>query len=211
MGQGRVAEAVEVIACIEAKSVNDPYISTQRNEIEYSIQYERDNAVSWRDLFLGKKTNDTKTLRRLILGAGTQFMQQFEGVNVISYYLPTVLMESVGLSNDMSRLLTACNAVSYFVFTSGAVLLVERWGRRGLMMISTVGQFFSFLLITIMLRFSDTQPNGEKFASASIVFFFLFYIAFGLGMLGVPWLYPTEISSLPMRTKTAAVSTATNW
>ena len=211
MGQGRVAEAVEVIACIEAKSVNDPYISTQRNEIEYSIQYERDNAVSWRDLFLGKKTNDTKTLRRLILGAGTQFMQQFEGVNVISYYLPTVLMESVGLSNDMSRLLTACNAVSYFVFTSGAVLLVERWGRRGLMMISTVGQFFSFLLITIMLRFSDTQPNGEKFASASIAFFFLFYIAFGLGMLGVPWLYPTEISSLPMRTKTAAVSTATNW
>ncbi|PWY66506.1 general substrate transporter [Aspergillus sclerotioniger CBS 115572] len=211
MAQGRIPEAIEVIACIEAKSVNDPYISTQRNEIEYSIQYERENAVSWRDLFLGKKTNDTKTLRRLVLGAGTQFMQQFEGVNVISYYLPTVLMESVGLSNKMSRLLTACNAVSYFVFTSGAVLLVERWGRRGLMMISTIGQFFSFLLITIMLRFSGTQPNGEKFASASIVFFFLFYIAFGMGMLGVPWLYPTEISSLPMRTKTAAVSTATNW
>ncbi|THX23280.1 hypothetical protein D6D11_10555 [Aureobasidium pullulans] len=30
-------------------------------------------------------------------------------------------------------------------------------------------------------------------------------------MLGVPWLYPTEINSLPMRTKGVAVSTATNW
>lgn len=30
-------------------------------------------------------------------------------------------------------------------------------------------------------------------------------------MLGVPWLYPTEINSLPMRTKGAAVATATNW
>lgn len=29
--------------------------------------------------------------------------------------------------------------------------------------------------------------------------------------LGVPWLYPTEINSLPMRTKGAAVATATNW
>jgi hypothetical protein len=30
-------------------------------------------------------------------------------------------------------------------------------------------------------------------------------------MLGVPWLYPTEINSLPMRTKGAAVATATDW
>ncbi|RDK41032.1 hypothetical protein M752DRAFT_294703 [Aspergillus phoenicis ATCC 13157] len=67
MQQGRTGEAVEVIACIEDKSVDDPYITTQRSEIEYTIQYERDNDVSWRDLFSRKKTNDTNTLRRLLL------------------------------------------------------------------------------------------------------------------------------------------------
>lgn len=35
--------------------------------------------------------------------------------------------------------------------------------------------------------------------------------SFGVGMLGIPWLYPTEVNSLPMRTKGAAVATATNW
>lgn len=75
-------------------------------------------------------------------------------------------------------------------------------------MLSTAGQFLAFLLITILLRYAE---SNEKVASASITFFFLFYIAFGMGMLGIPWLYPTEISSLPMRTKNAAVATATNW
>ncbi|KAF7596388.1 hypothetical protein BBP40_002132 [Aspergillus hancockii] len=193
MRHGHEAEAIEVLAAIEAKSIHDPYISTQRNEIEYSIHYERKNNVRWRDLFSRKKTNDTKTLRRLLPGAGTQFIQQFEGINILSYYLPTVLMNSVGLSNQMVRLLTACNATSYFIFTYLAVPLVERRGRRGLMLFSTAGQFFSFLFITILLRFAEISPDGPNVASASIALFFLFYISFGLGMLG------------------AALATATDW
>ncbi|KAL3448294.1 general substrate transporter [Aspergillus insuetus] len=217
MQQGQSIEALHVLAAIEGKSVNDAYISTQRNEIEYSIYYERENAVRWRDLLFSKTTTNgtnTNTLRRLLLGAGTQFMQQLEGINIMSYYLPTVLINSVGLSNSTARLLTACNSVSYFVFTAMAVPLVDRWGRRGLMLSSTAGQFACFLIITILLRFAETSGETEsrsRFGSASIAFFFLYYIAFGMGMLSVPWLYPTEISSLPMRTKTAAVATATNW
>ncbi|PYI32180.1 general substrate transporter [Aspergillus indologenus CBS 114.80] len=212
MQHGHEAEAMQVLAAIEAKPIDDPYIATQRSEIEYSIHYERENAVRWRDLFRSRHgSNDTKTLRRLLLGAGSQFMQQFEGINIMSYYMPTVLMESVGLSNRSARLLAACSSVSYFVFTAMAVPLVEKWGRRGLMLSSTAGQFMCFLIITILLSYADTLADGSKYGSASIAFFFLYYIFFGMGMLAVPWLYPTEISSLPMRTKTAAVATATNW
>ena len=79
------------------------------------------------------------------------------------------------------------------------------------MLLSTFGQFLSFLVITILLRYADDSNTGEKLASASIAFFFLFYATFGIGMLAVPWLYPTEINSLPMGTKGAAVATRTNW
>ena len=79
------------------------------------------------------------------------------------------------------------------------------------MMLSTFGQFLSFLIITILLKFSETSSQGKSFGSASVAFFFLYYASFAIGMLGVPWLYPTEINSLPMRTKGAAVATATNW
>lgn len=232
MSHGHEVEAIEVLASLEDKSVNDPYISTQRNEIIYSIQYEKENAISWTQLlFKANKDDSTKTLRRLLLGAGTQFIQQFEGINIMSYYLPKILismysrkllyemertdlashLDSVGLSNSMARLLTACNSVSYFCFTLLSVPLVEHWGRRWLMMLSTLGQLLCFLIITILLRFAEPRPTGSAVASASVAFFFLFYISFGLGMLGIPWLYPTEISSLPMRTKSAAVATATNW
>ncbi|KAJ5288760.1 hypothetical protein N7478_001790 [Penicillium angulare] len=209
---GKEEEAVEVISCLEAKDVDDPFVIAQRNEIEFAIRYEQENGVRWRDL-LKKNENDTKTLRRLLLGAGSQFMQQFGGINIMSYYLPTVLEQAVGMEESMARLLTACNAISYMIFSGLAVLLIERMGRRGLMLLSTGGQFFCFLIITILLKFAETTSGDvtQKYGSASVAFFFLFHGAFGIGMLGIPWLYPTEINSLPMRTKGAALATATDW
>lgn len=126
----------------------------------------------------------------------------------MSYYLPLVLINSVGLSNNLSRLLTACNATSYFLSACFAVVLVERFGRRGMMIMSGLGQFSAFLVITILLRFAEMN---KVYATASVAFFFLYHVAFAIGMLGVTWLYPTEINSLPMRTKGAAIATATNW
>lgn len=71
------------------------------------------------------------------------------------------------------------------------------------------------MIITICIRYSEDPGTGRtanvKWAEASIAFFFLYYIFFGIGWQGVPWLYPTEINSLSMRTKGAALGTATNW
>ena len=79
ISHGRKDEALQVLACIEAKALDDPYITTQHDEIQFSIQYEREEAIRWRDLLRGTKSDGTKTLRRLLLGAGTQAMQQFQG------------------------------------------------------------------------------------------------------------------------------------
>jgi MFS family permease len=127
----------------------------------------------------------------------------------MSYYLPSVLIDEVGLSNETARLVTAVNATTYLIFSFVSVPLVERWGRRSLMLISTAGQGLAFLIITILLRYA--AKGSESSATGSIPFFFFYYIAFGVGMLGIPWLYPTEINSIAMRTKGAATATATNW
>ncbi|KAJ4057359.1 hypothetical protein NW761_003036 [Fusarium oxysporum] len=212
IAHGRTQEATEILACIEDKPTTSPVVTAQLHEIQYSVDYELQHAVKWKDILLrrNKDTADTKTLRRLLLGANTQLMQQFGGINMMSYYMPTVLINSVGLSESMARLLSACNAVSYLIFSSIAILLVERWGRRGLMLLSTSGQLLSFLVITILLRYAVGDMK-EPLGSASVAFFFFYFISFGVGMLGVPWLYPTEVNSLPMRTKGAALATGTNW
>ena len=92
LAHGREDEAREVISCLEAKPPNDAFVVAQCNEINYSVCYERENSVRWRDLWK-QRHNGTKTLRRLLLGAGTQFMQQFEGISIMSYFFPTVLMK----------------------------------------------------------------------------------------------------------------------
>lgn len=127
----------------------------------------------------------------------------------MSYYLPSVLIDQVGLSNERARLVTGINATTYLIFSFVSVPLVERWGRRSLMLLSTAGQGLAFLIICILLRYA--AKGSQDSANASIPFFFLYYIAFGIGMLGIPWLYPTEINSIAMRTKGAATATATNW
>ncbi|KAB8277247.1 general substrate transporter [Aspergillus minisclerotigenes] len=125
-------ETIEILSCIEDKPIDDPYVVAQKNEIEYTIYYERENAIRWRDILLRRKTDstDSKSLRRLILGAGTQFMQQFE-----------------------------VNSVTYPICTCCAVGLIERMGGRGLMMLSTAGQFFAFLIITILLRYAEANAE----------------------------------------------------
>lgn len=212
MAHGRPEEAQKIIAALEGLPIEDPYVVTQIEEVEWAVQAERETDVSWWDLLRGRG-NGTCTMRRLLLGAGTQAMQQFSGINVTSYYLPTVLETSVGLSNNLARLLAACNSVSYLIFGSLAVPFVERLGRRGLMIGGAAGQFVCYLLITVLLRYNELAGYDatKQVASASVAFFFLFYVFFGFGWQGVPWLYPTEINSLGMRTKGAAVGTATNW
>ncbi|KAG8525913.1 uncharacterized protein KY384_000675 [Bacidia gigantensis] len=198
IAHGHIDEADQIIADLEAKDVMDPFVITESKEIQKAAEYEREHGVSWIDLIKGKSAPGTCTIRRLLLGGGAQAMQQLAGINVTSYYLPTVLIQSVKLDEKLARLLAACNS---------------RWGRRKMMIYAATGQAVSYALITALLRYSEKEgyPHQKEVASASITFFFTYYIFFGIGFQGVPWLYPTEINSLAMRTKGAAVGTACNW
>ena len=85
-------------------------------------------------------------------------------------------------------------------------------GRRFLMLFSSAGQFVCYAIITGLLsQVVLDDPSTTKYGSASIAFFFLYYLFFGFGWQGIPWLYPTEVNSLGMRTRGAGLGTATNW
>lgn len=53
--------------------------------------------------------------------------------------------------------------------------------------------------------------NAQAYNIVAVVFFFIFWAAFGMGLLPVPWIYPTEINSLEMRTVGASLAVCTNW
>lgn len=79
IAKGRIQEADVILADLEELEVEDPYVVTQSKEIQWAVQYERENNVPWMDLLRGKAPEGagTGTLRRVFLGMGTQAMQQF--------------------------------------------------------------------------------------------------------------------------------------
>jgi hypothetical protein len=125
----------------------------------------------------------------------------------------------------MARLLAAVNSVSYLLFSTIGIPNVERWGRRKMLMYAAAGQCFCYLIITVMIRYNEMPgyAHQTEVAKASVAFFFLYYVFFGIGFQGVPWLreherrryqmltYHAEINSLSMKNKGAALGTATNW
>ena len=174
-------------------------------EIKTSIAAEQNPAVR----------RDTKPWFRLMLGVGSQAMQQLTGINIICYFLPYVLTESLGLSGSTARLLAAVNAMTYLFSTFIGLCLVERWGRRRLMMYGAFGQCFCWLAITILLKIASREDvhsaRQQQLGSAAVLFFFLFNCFFGATWQGVSWLYPTEINSTQNRIIGMSCGVATNW
>jgi MFS family permease len=102
-----------------------------------------------------------------------------------------VLIDSAGQTNTMARLLAACNSVSYLLFSLIGIPNIERWGRRKMLMYAAAGQSVCYFVITICIGLNERPgfAHAEIAAKASIAFFFLYYVFFGIGFQGVPWLY----------------------
>lgn len=126
----RHSEALEVIARLEGKNktIHDADVTAQFLSIQSTLEVERKDQVPTMDVLMCR--DKTQNLRRLLLSCGTQFMQQFSGVNALGYYLPTLLQQSVGLGEQESRLLTAVNGTSYLFAAFCCLAIIDRFGRR---------------------------------------------------------------------------------
>lgn len=131
---------------------------------------------------------------------------QISGINLITYYAAKIY-EDLGMSGFMSRLLAALNGTEYFIASWPAVWLVERVGRRKLMLFGAAGQAMTMAIL------AGVNPNEDNKGCqiAAIVFLFVFNTFFAIGWLGMTWLYPAEITPLRIRAPANALSTSSNW
>lgn len=199
-------EALDVmIALDDSRARSVTWVRQDFEEIKRSIALEQSS----------DSKRNTKPLFRLILGVGVQAMQQLTGINIICYYLPYVLTQSVGLEGSTARLLAAVNAMTYLGSTFIGLFFIERWGRRRLMMFGALGQSFCWLAITVLLSQASNADGYStpqvQLGSAAVFFFFAFNCFFGAGWQGVSWLYPTEINSTRYRITGMSYGVATNW
>lgn len=82
IAHGEVEQARRILADLEGLDVNDEHVTTDVKEIEFAVVFEREHGVFWGDLLRGRigDQTGTSTIRRLVLGMGTQIMQQLSGI-----------------------------------------------------------------------------------------------------------------------------------
>ncbi|KAI1212067.1 hexose carrier protein [Annulohypoxylon truncatum] len=172
-------------------------------EIQQSVRHEMSlGKITVRSLF----TNDSiQTTRRLILGAGTQLMQQWSGINAVLYYFP-VVFASIGLSRNLSLILAACNAMNLMFSACVGALYIDTFGRKRLMALGAAGQSLCFVFVTVGLAM-----GGNQWDIVAISFIFGYITVFGLSWIAVPWMYPAEVNTQRMRIAGSGVATAANW
>ncbi|XHG09711.1 hypothetical protein AWENTII_012752 [Aspergillus wentii] len=207
--KGRTSQAQDIYARLLDKPYDDPMvmeeIQSQTASLHQGAELQQSNPL--KEIF----TADSKqqTLRRILLGAGTAIFQQVGGTNVIAYYLPIVLTRSVGLSNRLALVLSACDSISLMVWGAVAALLIDRVGRKKLLLMGVTASSICFALVAVGLRYGG--PDNAGMSILAVVFIFAYYVFYGLSLLSIPFMYPAEINSQKMRNIGTSFATTVNW
>lgn len=207
--KGREDEAREVLACLMGDESDEVFIDTEFTAIKATVLEMAKG--SFRDMFT---MGEDRHFHRTMLAYVNQMFQQISGINLITYYIPTIIEQQIGMSGTNSRLIAACNGTEYFAASWVAVFTVEKFGRRSLMIFGAIGMSFSMVILAITDSISSTHKQtdiGTKAGIAQTVFLFVFNTFFAIGWLGMTWLYPAEIVPLKIRAPANALSTSSNW
>jgi sugar porter (SP) family MFS transporter len=140
----------------------------------------------------------------VFVGVGLAIFQQITGVNTIVYYSPAILRMSGFPSAKAAILAAAVIGVMNVVTTLVAIALIDRVGRRFLLLLSLAGMTVSLGLV---------GAGFHWHASGLIVFFEVvaYMVSFNIGLGPVMWLLISEIYPTKIRGKAMSLATLSVW
>ncbi|KAL2814110.1 general substrate transporter [Aspergillus granulosus] len=207
---GNKQEAIEVLSAIYDKPVDHPDITGEADTIELalSVVAEAEGSMSWVSTF---RQDKLRTRYRIFLAWFVQFMNQAGGINLVVYYILTVLQSNVGLEHRLAQIIAGCIQLMFPLGSLIPSLTLDKMGRRSTMIWGSAGLSISMMLVSALLSQSDDTSRGKAFASGSVAFFFTYMFIFGASMNCVPWVYVPEILPLHARTRGTAIGVSSNW
>ncbi|KAE8367027.1 general substrate transporter [Aspergillus caelatus] len=203
--QGRNDEALEILEYLNEKPRDDPYIVNEFRSIQETVK--EMSKGSYRSLF---DMSEYREFHRVALAYVNQMFQQISGINLITYYAPSLYSE-IGLGEgNLPKLLAACNGTEYLMAAFIPIFIIEKAGRRPLMLFGAAGMSISMAVLA-GTNYRLTHLGDSQAGIGQAVFLFVFNTFFAIGWLGMTWLYPAEIVPLRIRAPTNALATSANW
>lgn len=155
---------------------------------------------SWREVF------SPAMRKRLGVGMFLALFCQITGINTVLYYGSIIVSEHFpGQSTSMALIANVIIGVVNLLFTIVAMIYLDRWGRRAILLIASGGMGVALTLLVLGLNVPGVSPLLMLGA-------ILLYVAFfALGMGPGPWLIISEIFPTKVRGRAASIATATLW
>jgi MFS transporter, SP family, galactose:H+ symporter len=176
-------------------------VDSELQEIENSLA-RRDERGNWRDLLM-------PGLRpALIVGIGLAIFQQVTGINTVIYYAPMII-QSAGISSASGAILaTAGIGIVNVLMTIVAMRLIDRIGRRPLLLAGIAGMVVTLFLLGWAFRSASATGALAWIAVVSIM---VYVASFAISLGPIFWLLISEIYPLKVRSSTEGLAATFNW
>ena len=184
-------------------------VNLKIEQIRHSL--EREQKESLRDLIGGRFG-----LQPIVwLGIALSLFQQLVGINVIFYY-STTLWQSVGFDESQALLTSTITSVMNIVATILAILLVDKVGRRIMLLVGSAGMTVSLGLMAFAFSFGqvtggDTVSLDQPWSGLALVGANAFVMFFGTTWGPLVWVLLGEIFPNRIRASALAVAAAAQW
>ncbi|WP_460864348.1 sugar porter family MFS transporter [Rhodococcus aerolatus] len=204
--QGRDDKAAAVLA--EVEGGDHDAVAARIEEIRRSLNMDAKSSI--KDVLGGR----FGFIPLVWLGIALAALQQFVGINVIFYY-SSALWQSVGIGEDQSLLISVVSAVVNIGGTLVGIAVIDRFGRRPLLMVGSVGM--AAALGTAAWAFSYANPDmpdaplPDPQGTIALVGANAFVFFFALSWGPVVWVLLSEVFPNRLRAAAVGVATAANW
>ena len=155
------------------------------------------------DYTLSESIFQKKYKRVIFLAFAVAFFNQFSGINAFLYYSKRIF-EEAGLGDQAALLGSIGVGIANLVFTLLGMYLIDKLGRRLLMIIGSIGYIISLLFVSLAFFFNW---NGMVLP----ISLFLFIGAHAIGQGAIIWVFISEIFPNKVRSYGQAIGTSTHW
>lgn len=198
VAQRRLEEAATVLGRFGTDTAS---VEEEIREIEGSLAVEQ-NAL--REPFFRAKYR-----KPILLAVAIAMFNQLSGINAFLYYAPAIF-KMAGASGDAALLQAVAVGGTNLVFTMLALVIIDHFGRRNLMLVGSVGYIVSLSCVAACFYTYGTEftPAGGVVVLASLLVFIASH-AFGQG--AVIWVFISEIFPNRVRARGQALGSFTHW
>ncbi|MDQ0243613.1 SP family xylose:H+ symportor-like MFS transporter [Bacillus fengqiuensis] len=139
----------------------------------------------------------------IVVGIMLSVFQQFVGINVALYYAPRIF-ESMGAAKDASMLQTIVMGLVNVVFTVVAIMTVDKWGRKPLLIVGSIGMAIGMFGVA-GLAFSNI------IGISTLIFIIIYTASFMMSWGPICWVLISEIFPNKIRGQAVAIAVAAQW